>query len=59
MVEKKIGRPPKKNIKDYMLRVRLDEITLNKLDKCCEKEKLTRSEIVRNGILEQYDRIKE
>ena len=58
MVEKKTGRPPKKNPKDYMLRVRLDKITLEKLDKCCEEKKLTRSEVVRKGILEQYDHIK-
>lgn len=31
--------------------------TLSKLDACCETENKTRSEIVRKGIEEQYDRI--
>lgn len=45
------------NKKDYMLRVRMDKETLSKLDACCETENKTRSEIVRKGIEEQYDRI--
>lgn len=46
------------NPKDYMLRVRVDEETLNKLDKVCEAEKKSRSEVVRNGIEEQYQKQK-
>lgn len=46
------------NPKDYMLRVRLDEETLRQLDKCCEVEKLSRSEMVRQGIKERYNKIK-
>ena len=56
MVAKK-GRPVSENKKDYMLRVRMDKETLSKLDACCETENKTRSEIVRKGIEEQYDRI--
>ena len=57
MVAKK-GRPASENPKDYMLRVRLDQETLMQLDKCCDATGKSRSEIVREGIQEQYDRIK-
>lgn len=39
-----------KDNKDFMLRVRLDNRTLVRLDVCCEETGKTRSEIVRNGI---------
>lgn len=42
------------NPKDYVLRVRLDNDTLQKLDKCCEKSGMNRSEVVRRGIELQY-----
>lgn len=57
MTAKKMGRPTE-SPKDYMLRVRLDKETLDKLDECCEVEQLSRSEVVRKGIEEQHDRIK-
>lgn len=44
--------------KEYMLRVRMDEETLSKLDTVCESENKTRSEVVRNGIEEQYQKNK-
>lgn len=44
--------------KDYMLRVRMDSETLEKLDTCCKIENLTRSEVVRNGIQEHFDHLK-
>jgi len=46
------------NPKDYMLRVRLDSETLGKLDSVCEKEGTSRSEVVRQGISEQYEKTK-
>ncbi len=46
------------NPKNYMLRVRMDQETLNQLDECCKAERLSRSEIVRRGIKEQHSRIK-
>ena len=46
------------NPKDYMLRVRVDKETLEKLDYISETQGLTRSEIVRNSIKEKYDNIK-
>lgn len=57
MVAKK-GRPVSENPKDYMLRVRMDEQTLQQLDECCKAESLSRSEVVRKGIQEQYDKLK-
>ena len=57
MVAKK-GRPVSGNPKDYMLRVRMDEQTLQQLDECCEAENLSRSEVVRKGIQEQHSKLK-
>ena len=50
MVAKK-GRPVSENPKDYMLRVRMDEQTLQQLDECCEAENLSRSEVVRLSLI--------
>ena len=57
MVAKK-GRPVSENPKDYMLRVRMDEQTLQQLDEWCEAENLSRSEVVRKGIQEQHSKLK-
>lgn len=57
MVARK-GRPVSENPKDYMLRVRMDEQTLQQLDECCEAENLSRSEVVRKGIQEQHSKLK-
>ena len=46
----KRGRPVSDAPKDYMLRVRMDQETLQQLDECCEAKNLSRSEIVRKGI---------
>ena len=46
----KTGRPPVENPKDTMFRVRLDAETAKKLDKCAEKLKTSKSEIIRMGI---------
>ncbi len=40
--------------KDFMLRTRLDEETLEKLDYSAKKFGLSRSEVVRNGIYELW-----
>lgn len=53
----KIGRPLSDNSKDYMLRVRMDKDTLNKLDECCKKQKHTRSEVVRECIQEKHSNL--
>ena len=53
------GRKPTDNPKNFMMRVRLDRNTLEKLDKVCEIEKKTRSEIVRGSIETLYQKTKE
>lgn len=57
MVAKR-GRPISDNSKDYMLRVRMNKDTLDKLDECCNIEKNTRSEIVRECIEEKFSNLK-
>lgn len=57
MATAKMGRPTDCP-KDYMLRVRMDQETLRKLDVCCKLENLSRSEIVRKAIKEWFDKIK-
>lgn len=44
--------------KDYMLRVRIDKKTLEKLDTVCRSKNASRSEVVRQGIEEQYNKTK-
>ena len=53
MANKKMGRPTD-SPKTFMLRVKMDKDTLEKLDKCCELENTNRSEFVRNSIHEKY-----
>ena len=48
------GRPKANNSKDTMLRVRIDEETVNKLDFASRKLNMTKSEVVRNGIESEY-----
>lgn len=50
----KKGTKLTENPKDYMLRVRMDKETVEKLDKLCEQKEKSRSEIVRDGIEQQY-----
>ena len=44
--------------KGYMLRVRMDNETIQQLDKCCKALGKTRSEIVRESIREKCAKIK-
>ena len=46
------------NPKDYMLRVRITQQELNKLDKLCENNSMTRSMFIRHSINEQYKQLK-
>lgn len=59
MAAMKKGTKLTENPKDYMLRTRLDKTMLEKLDYVTEKLEISRSEVVRKGIEEQYLRIKE
>ncbi len=54
MPNKKMGRPTD-SPKTFMLRVKMDKGTLEKLDKCCKAESKNRSEFVRNLIHEKFD----
>lgn len=58
MVSPKTGRPKSDNSKDTMLRVRIDEDTVNKLDFASKKLGVTKSEVVRNGIENEYQKAK-
>lgn len=57
MVAMKKGTKLTENPKDYMLRVRLDKETTEKLDRVAEEKKVSRSEVVRIGIEEQYQKL--
>lgn len=46
------------NPKNYMLRVRMDGETVRKLDFLTENLGMSRSEVVRYGVDEQYKKIK-
>ncbi len=41
--------------KNQMVRVRMDENTVEKLDYLAEKRESTRSDVIRNGIEIQYE----
>ncbi len=56
--EKKIGRPTD-NPKNISVRIRMDKTTVEKLDKCCEIEKLNRSEMIRESIHRAYDSLED
>jgi antitoxin component of RelBE/YafQ-DinJ toxin-antitoxin module len=43
--------------KDATVRARMDKDTVAQLDECCEKLKLTRSDIIRNGIQKIFDEL--
>ena len=57
VADKKIGRPTD-NPKTFMLRVKMDKDTLDKLDECCEIEKTNRSEFVRKTIQDKHGSLK-
>lgn len=57
MVAKK-GRPLSENVKSIMLRVRLDKDTVEKLNFLTEKLGKSKSEVVRQGIDERYEKEK-
>ena len=53
----KLGRPTEKP-KHFMLRLRIDNDTLNKLDYCVKEENSNRSEVIRQSINNKYDELK-
>lgn len=57
-VSPKMGQKIKDNTKDFMLRTRLDEETLEKLNYSAEKFEISKSEVVRRGIEDEYQKAK-
>ncbi|RRJ67490.1 ribbon-helix-helix protein, CopG family [Paenibacillus macerans] len=58
MVAKKKPGPKTDNPMDTMLRVRVDKITLEKLDNSAKELNTSRSEIIRKGIHRIHDDLK-
>ncbi|MGG1937697.1 ribbon-helix-helix protein, CopG family [Paenibacillus macerans] len=58
MVAKKKPGPKTDNPMDTMLRVRVDKITLEKLDDSAKELNTSRSEIIRKGIHKIHDDLK-
>ncbi len=52
----KTGRPKTGNNKDTMLRVRLDDDMVKKLEIASRNLNITKSDVVRNGIESEYQR---
>ncbi len=44
------GRPPSGNARQLKVETRMTKQELDKLDYCCDITKLSRSEVIRNGI---------
>lgn len=52
------GRPKSDNSKGTMLRVRIDDETVNKLEITSKELGISKSEVVRNGIENEYKKVK-
>lgn len=50
------GRPKSDNSKDAMLRVRIDDDMVKKLEIASKNLNITKSDVVRNGIESEYQR---
>jgi predicted transcriptional regulator len=58
MTPKKMGRPPSEKPKNIKLQIRVDQETMDMLDKCVEELDSNRSDIVRRGIKKVADDLK-
>ncbi len=56
-MSQKKGRPQSDNSKDIMFRVRIDKETANKLEAVSNELNITKSEVVRNGIENEYQKV--
>ena len=54
----KMGRPTEAK-KDICIKLRIDEETNRKLEVCMKLENLNRSEVIRQSILETYNKLME
>lgn len=43
--------------KDFVIRARVDEVVLHKLDAICQREGITKSEFIRNSIETSYEEV--
>lgn len=55
-MSKKRGRPKSDNKKDTMIRVRLDNDMVEKLEIASRNFNISKSDVVRNGIESEYQR---
>lgn len=51
------GRPKSENSKDTMLRVRIDDETVHKLEITSKELGISKSDVVRNGIENEYQKV--
>ena len=54
----KMGRPKLEHPKSTQLTVRMDDETVAKLDEVAKEKSVTRTDVLRQGIEIQYERIK-
>ena len=47
------------NPKNKTIKFRIDDDTDNKLTSICERTRLNKSEVIRKGILQQYDELEQ
>lgn len=52
-----MGRPKSDNSKGIMLRVRIDDETKKKLEITAQELNITKSDVVRNGIDNEYQKV--
>ncbi|MDF2632996.1 MAG: CopG family transcriptional regulator [Caproiciproducens sp.] len=58
MKPKKLGRPVSENPKDKIVKIRMDSREVKVLDECCKKRKISRSDVIRQGISKIYADLK-
>lgn len=44
------GRPRLENVREFKVEIRMNHEEMKKLDDCCAKTKMSRSELIRAGI---------
>lgn len=52
------GRPPSKNPKKHETRIRMSDEDIEILEYCCKMTRMSKADIIRQGIREVYSKIK-
>ena len=52
------GRPPSKNPKKHETRIRMSDEDIEILEYCCKMTRVSKADIIRQGIREVYSKIK-